>query len=66
MKRLVLFFLGIFLSSLGLAFFIMYLNLFNLGYSFIDFVKFIIVRVECYFFPVGIFLIRKSIERKKI
>jgi hypothetical protein len=42
MGRLILYLLGILFISLGIFFTIIYLNLFTMGYSFLDFVKFII------------------------
>lgn len=64
MIRLFFFLLGIFLTSLGLFFLILYLNLLNMGYSFFEFVKFITVRFECYFILIGSLLIFFSLERK--
>lgn len=57
--------IGIILSSIGLFFFILYLNLLVMGYSFFIFVNFIIRRVECYFLIIGIILIYVSVERIK-
>ena len=64
MIRLFFFLLGIFLTSLGLFFLILYLTLLNMGYSFFEFVKFITVRFECYFILIGSLLIFFSLERK--
>ena len=61
MYKLFLFFIGILFTSMGLFFLIIYLNLFTLGYSFFDFVKFIIMRYECWLFAIGIILIYLSI-----
>lgn len=63
MYKILLFFLSIICMSIGLFFIILYLNLFTLGYSFFDFVKFIIMRVECLVFFVGIILLFLSIGR---
>lgn len=57
--------IGIILSSIGLFFFILYLNLLVMGYSFFIFGNFIIRRVECYFLIIGIILIYVSVERIK-
>lgn len=57
--------IGIILSSIGLFFFILYLNLLVMGYSFFLFGNFIIRRVECYFLIIGIILIYVSVERIK-
>ncbi len=54
MKKILLLILGIFLSSLGLFFTILYMTLLNNGYSFFEFVKFIICRYECLLLPIGL------------
>lgn len=56
MMRLVLFLMGMFLTSLGLFFVVLYLNLFAMGYSLYEFVKFIIVRLECYLILIGVLI----------
>ena len=57
--------IGIFLISIGLFFVIIYLNLFYIGYTFLEFVYFIIRSGIILFFLVGIFLIYKEMERKR-
>lgn len=57
--------IGTFLISIGLFFVIIYLNLFYIGYTFLEFVYFIIRRGIILFFLVGIFLIYKEMERKR-
>ena len=64
MKKLLFVLIGIILCSISLFFWILYLNLFNMGYSFIDFVKFIIVRLECYILVIGVLLIYFNLGRK--
>ncbi len=54
---------GTLLSSIGLMFIILYTNLFTMGYSFLDFVKFISKRFECLLFLFGIIIILLSFER---
>ena len=56
---------GILLTSLGLFFIFMYLNLLVIGYSFLEFVYFIIRSIYCDLFFIGIFLIIMSLRRKK-
>lgn len=63
MIRVILFVLGIFLCSISLAFMILYLNLFAIGYSFLEYVKFISRCFECYCFLLGILCIYISIKR---
>ena len=57
MLRIIFLILGILCSSVGLMFFILYLNLLTLGYSFSNLVHFIISRGECLLFFFGIFII---------
>ncbi len=54
--------LGIILSSIGLTFIFLYLNLITLGYSFLDFVQFISTRMECLLFLLGILVILFSMR----
>ena len=63
MFRLLLYIIGVFLTSLGLFFMIIYFNLLTNGYSFLDFVKFISRRIEIWFILIGIILIVLSLER---
>lgn len=56
---------GILLAGLGLFFIIMYLNLLKMGYSFLEFGKFISRSFECYFLIIGIIMIVIGIERIK-
>lgn len=55
---------GSILSSIGLMFIFLYTNLFAMGYSFFDFVKFISKRFECMLFFFGIIIILLSFERR--
>lgn len=63
MYKILLFILSIICMSIGLFFIVLYLNLFTLGYSFLDFVKFIIMRVECLIFFLGLIFLFLSIGR---
>ena len=63
MYKILLFILSIICMSIGLFFIVLYLNLFTLGYSFFDFVKFIIMRVECLIFFLGLIFLFLSIGR---
>ena len=60
---MILFLLGIILSSIGLFFIVLYLNLFSLGYNFKDFFQYIISRFEVWLLAVGLLLIFKGTER---
>lgn len=57
MLRVFILILGILSCSVGLMFWILYLNLLTLGYSFLNLVHFIISRGECMLFFLGILLI---------
>ena len=63
MIKVGLFIIGVILTSLGITFMILYLNLLTMGYSFLEFVNFIIRRLECWLFLIGIFLILLAFER---
>lgn len=45
--KILLFLIGFGLTTIGLMYTILYLNLFSFGYNFIDYVNFIIRRIEC-------------------
>ena len=59
-----LFLFGILLSSVGLTFIIVYLNLLNMGYNFSEYVHFIFSKVECLIFWIGFLVIFLSMYRK--
>ena len=64
MKKTFIFFLAVILCSIGLFFSILYLNLFTIGYTFLEYVYFIIRRVECNCFLVGLLLLLISMKKK--
>ncbi len=57
MLRLLLLILGFIVSIIGLFFIILYLNLFVIGYNFLEFVYFIIRSIYCDLFFIGIIII---------
>ena len=63
--RFLIFLIGFGLTVIGLSYIILYLNLFTIGYNFLEYVKFIIRRIECLNFAVGVLLILLSIFYKK-
>lgn len=63
--KLLMYGIGVLLSSIGLSFLFLYLNLFVLGYSFFEFVKFINTRFECWLFIIGLILIYISRKGRK-
>lgn len=64
-KKLIMLILGIFITSYSLMFIIVYLNLLNMGYSLIDYLKYILTHIECLIIFMGILLIYKSIRKDK-
>lgn len=56
MFKYVLFLFGFGITIIGLMYIILYLNLFTLGYNFSFYVNFIIRRLECYNFIIGIII----------
>ncbi|MDO5569594.1 MAG: hypothetical protein Q4G04_05770 [bacterium] len=63
-ERIFIFLLGFGLMIIGCTYIILYLNLFSMGYNFLDFVNFIIRRGECYFLLIGLILILSVIYTK--
>lgn len=60
--RFFLFLLGFGLTTIGFVYIICYLNLLTIGYNFIDFVNFIIRRIECLNSILGIIIMYLSIN----
>lgn len=56
---------GIIFTSTGLFFLIIYLNLFSLGYNFLEFFQYIIRRYEIWLILLGLFLILIGLGRSK-
>lgn len=52
--KIFLFLIGFGLTTIGLVYVICYLNLFSIGYNFLDYVNFIIRRFECINTLIGI------------
>lgn len=66
MNLLFIYILGIIFTSIGFFYIILYLNLFTMGYSFLNYVNFIIRRFECLLFIIGVLIIIYCLEREKI
>lgn len=64
MIRVFFFLLGFGLMVIGCSFIILYLNLTTIGYNFLEYVNFIIRRVECYFSIIGFIIMILSITVK--
>lgn len=63
-QKIFLFLLGFGLSVIGFVYIISYLNLLTIGYNFIDYVYFIIRRIECLYALLGLILLYISINSK--
>ena len=59
--RFLIFLIGFGFTVIGSTYIILYLNLFTIGYNFIEYVNYIIRRFECLIFIIGILLIILSI-----
>lgn len=64
MYRFFFFLLGFGLMVIGFTYIITYLNLITMGYSFSEYFKFILGRVECLFSVIGFFMIAVIIFTK--
>ena len=63
MKQTITYLISIILCSIGLFFTLLYLNLFTIGYTFLEYVYFIIRRVECNCFLIGLLLLLFTIKK---
>ena len=59
--RFLIFLIGFGLTVIGSTYVILYLNLFTIGYNFLEYVHFIIRRLECLILILGIILMIFSI-----
>ena len=66
MIRVFFFLLGFGLMVIGCSFIILYLNLTTIGYNFLEYVNFIIRRIECLYSVIGIVIIIACSYIKKI
>jgi hypothetical protein len=62
-RQIILFILGILISSTSLMFIIIYLNLLKMGFSFIEYIKYILTHLECLMLILGILLIKLSLKK---
>lgn len=56
MTRLFFFLVGFGLTVIGFVYIISYLNLLSIGYNFLEYVQYIVRRVECINAPLGIII----------
>lgn len=61
LSRILIFLIGFGLTVIGTIYVISYLNLLTVGYNFLDYVNFIIRRIECLYTVIGLILIFISI-----
>ena len=64
LKRFFLFLVGFGFTVIGFTFIITYLNLTTMGYSVLDYIKFIIKRFECVMCLIGIIFINVALYKK--
>ena len=64
--RVLLYVIGFLLSIIGSIYIIMYLSYLSIGYSFIDYLNFVITRGECLITIIGLFFISIAIFKKGI
>lgn len=64
MIRVFFFLLGFGLMVVGFTYVILYINLFTIGYNFLEYVNFIFSRYECYFIFLGLFILILSLVIK--
>ena len=57
MYRVFFFLLGFGLMVVGFTYIITYMNLMTMGYSFMNYLKFVLGRVECLFSVIGFLLV---------
>lgn len=55
--RIFFFLIGFGLTVIGMVYIISYLNLLEIGYNFLEYVNFIIRRIECLYSIIGIIII---------
>ncbi|HPF83308.1 MAG TPA: hypothetical protein PLV83_03955 [Bacilli bacterium] len=56
LTRVFCFLTGFGLTVIGCVYIICYLNLLTIGYNFLEYVQFIIRKVECLFMPIGVLI----------
>ena len=57
MTKIIYFFIGIFFISVSTLFMFLYLNLFNIGYNFFEYLLFCFKRFECLLIIPGMILV---------
>lgn len=57
MMRMFFFLLGFGLMVIGFTYIITYMNLMSMGYEFLDYLKFIVSKLECQFSIIGFLIV---------
>ena len=65
MIKTISFLFGFGLTIIGLIYIILYLNLLTIGYNFLEYVYFIIKRIECWYSIIGIIIMFISLKGGK-
>ena len=63
--RIIIFLLGIIFTVIGMVSLILYLNLLSIGYSFFEYVNFIIRKFECISLFIGLIIIWISVSHRR-
>lgn len=63
LKRIIYFILGIIITSSALMYIVIYLNLLRMGYSMLDYIKYVLSSIECTKVFIGIILIILSLKK---
>lgn len=63
LKRIIYFILGIIITSSALMYIVIYLNLLRMGYSMLDYIKYVLSSIECTKIFIGIILIILSLKK---
>ena len=65
MNRIFFFILGFILTVIGILYIISYLNLLTIGYNFLEYIHFIIRRIECLYAVIGIIIILITLIKRR-
>ena len=64
-NKLLLYIIGVFLVSLSICFMIIYLNLFTIGYTTLEYLKYIFSKGEIFLLILGIILIVVGVYKRR-
>lgn len=63
--RIILFIIGFMLMVIGMSYIIVYSNLLTFGYTFKEYLEYLISRYECWYFIIGLLIIIVIIFRRE-